>query len=141
MLRMDRHILEEMPRPVFEIQAEHLPSGEIRVGVMVGQGLYSHLREFAPIDSSDLDHRLLDWLLSVPYFEHGHVAWKSTATQASAMISQWAYSTALNTQGVVAMNLIQCAMEKLSIVSNVSTGLAHPLDESSASPLCKCGAG
>lgn len=92
MLRMDRSTLKTLPRPVFEIQAEYLSAGEIRVGVMVGQGLCSQLSEFVLAEREALNRMVLRWLLSLPYFEQGHGPWQSAALQAAAAIAEWAYS-------------------------------------------------
>ena len=92
MLRLDRTTLEVLPRPVYEIQAEYLPNGEIRVAVMVGQGLCSQLSEFAPTEPAELNRLLLKWLLGLSYFEQGHRVWRNAATQAAEAIARWASS-------------------------------------------------
>jgi hypothetical protein len=84
--------LKYLPRPVFEIQAECLPSGEVRVAVMVGQGLCSQVTEFAPTEPVTLNRWLLNWLLGLSYFEQGHGVWQSVASQAAEAITQWASS-------------------------------------------------
>ncbi|NII11050.1 hypothetical protein [Oleiagrimonas sp. C23AA] len=89
MLRMDRRTLPALPRPVFEIHAEHTAEGEIRVTVMAGQDEDSRIEEFPLTEQLLLDRRLSQWFRGLPYFEPGHLDWARVSDQAVIFIGQW----------------------------------------------------
>lgn len=89
MLRIDRRTLPALPRPVFEIHAEHTAEGEIRVTVMAGQGEDSRIEEFPLTEQPLLDRRLSQRFLGLPYFEPGHRDWASVSDQAAMLIGRW----------------------------------------------------
>ena len=95
MLRIDRNIMPELPRPVFAIQAEHAPVGEIMVSVLAGQNENSRCEEFQLMEKQKLEHFLLLWLHDVPYFGAGHAAWERASGRAAIRIAQWAHETLL----------------------------------------------
>ncbi|MDE1989139.1 MAG: hypothetical protein KGI82_01610 [Betaproteobacteria bacterium] len=138
MLRIDRRTLPALPRPVFEIQAEHTAEGDIRVTVMAGQGEDSRIEEFPLTERPLLERRLTRWFRGLPYFVPGHRDWVRVSDQAVMLIGRWTGSEKFDTplsQKMAMSEILQKAMEKLSMVSNVSTGLAHPLDEARAKEL------
>ena len=91
-LRIDRKSLADLPRPIYEIQAERLSCGSIRVGAMVGSNIISQLREFAFDNGESLERPLHSWLIGLPYFRQDDEAWQCAAKQATASIAQWAAS-------------------------------------------------
>lgn len=96
MLRMDRNVLPELPRPVFAIEAEWL-SEDILVSVLAGQGEYMYYDTFPQTEQTPLELRLLRWLRGLPYFEAGHGAWVSASDEAAVRIAEWAYGVLMNT--------------------------------------------
>ncbi|WP_395118456.1 DUF1889 family protein [Rhodanobacter sp. FW102-FHT14D06] len=138
MLRINGRTLPALPRPVFEIQAEHTAEGDIRVTVMAGQGEDSRVEEFPMTEQPLLERRVAQWFRGLPYFEPGHSDWASESDRAAILIGQWTSrekSDITPGKEMTMREIVQKAMEKLSRVSNVSTGLAHPLDEARAKEL------
>jgi hypothetical protein len=137
MLRINRNNLPSLPYPVFEIQAEHTVAGDILISVMAGQGANLRCEVFSLMERAQLEQGLSHWLRGLPLFEPEFRDWEIVSTQAATRVGQWANDKpmplALTEKAV--NDILQMAIEKLSIASNVSTGLAHPLDESRAKEL------
>lgn len=79
------------------------------------------------------------WLLDRPYFDSADLPWAIAVADATKRIGIWLKETSVYTPHYSRVGpmdpLIGKAQDALSIVCNLTTGLAHPLDESRAKEL------
>lgn len=137
MLRINRTHIPALPRPIFEIQVEQTDFGDIQVTVMAGQGANIRVQTFSATPVDQLGEHLSSWLQGLPYFEPGHAHWASATDQLVTRIVQSIHGKPLESSvdELTAQRVLETAIDRLSAVTNTSTGLAHPLDESRAKEL------
>lgn len=80
MLRLDRHDLLDIPRPVYELIVER-DGPDARVSVMVSNDttLPCRMELFSIDNSSDFRAAVERWLCGLSYFEPEHAAWQQAA--------------------------------------------------------------
>ncbi len=90
MLRIDRNIPPDLPRPAYEISAEAADRSTVRVSI---QGeTFGRYSEIPLTDHSSTEEGVVRWLRSQTDFALEQSEWNTACDEAAGMISRWCFS-------------------------------------------------